>query len=40
MLLQETSRLAENDLGLDSPRADSEYDLATSEFSTPELFQV
>lgn len=40
MSLQEVSRLAENDSGLDSPRADSECDLANSEFSTPELFQA
>ncbi|KAL3132931.1 hypothetical protein ABBQ38_006845 [Trebouxia sp. C0009 RCD-2024] len=36
---KELTKLSENDSGLDSPRADSEYDLAASEFSTPELFQ-
>ena len=40
MPLQELTKLSENDSGLDSPRADSEYDLAASEFSAPDLFQV
>ena len=38
--LQELTRLQESDSGLDSPRADSDYDLAGSELSSPELLQV
>ena len=37
---QDMTRLQENDSGLDSPRADSDYDLAGSELSSPELLQV
>ncbi len=39
-VLQELTRLQESESGLDSPRADSELDLATSDFSTPDLLQV
>lgn len=40
LCIQEVARLAENDSGMDSPRADSELDLGVSDFSTPELLQV
>ncbi len=38
--MQEMTRLQDSESGMDSPRADSELDLATSDFSTPELLQV
>ena len=38
--LQELTRLHESETGMDSPRAESELDLATSDFSVPELLQV
>lgn len=37
--MQEMTRLQDSESGMDSPRADSELDLA-SEFSVPDLFQV
>ncbi len=38
--MQEMTRLQDSESGMDSPRADSELDLATSDFSAPELLQV
>ncbi|KAL0054630.1 hypothetical protein WJX82_000216 [Trebouxia sp. C0006] len=36
---KEMTRLQDSESGMDSPRADSELDLATSDFSAPELLQ-